>query len=122
MVSYHAAFVRRDPLSVTCNIFLPDRNQFLFKINNEAKVRRSTRLVMLGKAKVMSFKDLEEAKARRAKNEDAITKKGQRNCKRKDPVLQAPAGSRVVEGEVVNEALAATSTATQWKAPIARMY
>ncbi|KAF5844093.1 hypothetical protein GGP41_001465 [Bipolaris sorokiniana] len=65
---------------------------------------------MPGKAKMMSFKDLEEAKARRATNEDAITKKEQRNR------------SRAVEGEVVNEVLATTSTATPWRALIARMY
>ena len=70
----------------------------------------------------MSFKDHKEAKARRATNEDAITKKEQRNRKCKDPPLQVPVGSRAVEGEVVNEALATTSTATPWRALIARMY
>lgn len=38
-----------------------DQNRFLSKINNEAIVRRSTRSVVLGKAKVMSYEDLEEA-------------------------------------------------------------
>ncbi|KAF2174522.1 hypothetical protein K469DRAFT_473871, partial [Zopfia rhizophila CBS 207.26] len=45
---------------------LDDRNQFLTKINNEAKVRRSTKSVVLGKAKVMSFEDIEEARIKRA--------------------------------------------------------
>jgi hypothetical protein len=31
----------------------------LIRINNEAKVRRSTKLIILGKAKVMSFEDIE---------------------------------------------------------------
>lgn len=78
-------------------VLLKDRNQFLFKINNEAKVRRSTRAVVLGKAKVMSFEDLEEARVKRAAKEDAITKKGKRSRKRK--------GLPVFEGEIVNEAL-----------------
>ncbi|KAI9766956.1 MAG: hypothetical protein M1839_004664 [Geoglossum umbratile] len=38
-----------------------EQTQFLSRINNEAKVRQSTRSVVLGKAKVMSYEDLEEA-------------------------------------------------------------
>ena len=41
------------------------------KINDEAKVRRSTRAVVLGTAKVMSYQDLEEARAQRAEKEAA---------------------------------------------------
>jgi hypothetical protein len=37
---------------------LRDQNQFLSEINKEAKVRRSTRSLILGKAKVMSYEDL----------------------------------------------------------------
>ncbi|OCL02577.1 hypothetical protein AOQ84DRAFT_304460, partial [Glonium stellatum] len=40
-------------------------------INHEAKVRRSTKLEVLGTAKVMSYKDLEKAKAARAAKEVA---------------------------------------------------
>ncbi|KAF2844454.1 hypothetical protein T440DRAFT_361599, partial [Plenodomus tracheiphilus IPT5] len=36
------------------------------RINNEAKVRRSTRSEILGRAKVMSYQELEEARAKRA--------------------------------------------------------
>ena len=43
-----------------------DQIRFLATINNEAQVRRSTKRVVLGKAKVMSYEDLEEARARRA--------------------------------------------------------
>ncbi|KAF2463338.1 uncharacterized protein BDR25DRAFT_320034 [Lindgomyces ingoldianus] len=50
---------------------LQDYNQFLFKVNNEAKVRRSTGSVALGKAKVMSYKDLKETRAKRAAKENA---------------------------------------------------
>lgn len=40
--------------------------RFLHKINDEGKARRSTRAIVLGTAKVMSYEDLEEAKAKRA--------------------------------------------------------
>jgi hypothetical protein len=40
---------------------LQKQTQFLSKINNEAKVCRLTRSVVLGKAKVMNYEDLEEA-------------------------------------------------------------
>jgi hypothetical protein len=46
-----------------------DQNRVLSKINNEAKARRSTRSVVLGKAKEMNYEDLEEARARRAAKE-----------------------------------------------------
>ena len=48
-----------------------DQNRFLFKLNNEAKVRRSTKSILLGKAKVMSYEDLEEARAKRIAKEMA---------------------------------------------------
>ncbi|OAG01415.1 uncharacterized protein CC84DRAFT_1060972, partial [Paraphaeosphaeria sporulosa] len=38
-------------------------------LDKEAKVRRSTRSVVLGKAKVMSYEDLEEARQKRAEKE-----------------------------------------------------
>ena len=41
-------------ISFAKQTFLQDQNRFLSKINNEVKVRRSTRSVVLGKAKVMS--------------------------------------------------------------------
>ncbi|PQE19766.1 transposase protein [Rutstroemia sp. NJR-2017a WRK4] len=53
-------------ISSTKTILQEDRIQFLTIINNEAKVRRSTRSLVLGKAKVMSYEDREEARAKRA--------------------------------------------------------
>jgi hypothetical protein len=38
-------------------------------INNEAKARRSTKSLVLGKAKVMSYEGLEEARAKHAEKE-----------------------------------------------------
>ncbi len=44
----------------------------LTRMNNEAKVNRSTRLVVLGKAKVMSFEYIEVARVARATKEAII--------------------------------------------------
>jgi len=76
-------------ISFTECALLQDRNRFLSKINNEAKVRRSTRSVVLGKAKVMSFEDLSEARAKRDAKEKAIAGKGKRGRKHKSPALEA---------------------------------
>ncbi|KAG9235946.1 hypothetical protein BJ875DRAFT_357236, partial [Amylocarpus encephaloides] len=61
---------------------LEDERQSLRKINNEAKVRRSTKSVELGKAKVMSFEDIEVARAARS-TKDIIKGKGKLGRKRK---------------------------------------
>jgi hypothetical protein len=45
---------------------LDNKKQLLTIMNNEAKVRRSTKSVVLGKAKVMSYEDIEEALIKRA--------------------------------------------------------
>ncbi|XTI93687.1 hypothetical protein V2W45_1253686, partial [Cenococcum geophilum] len=45
---------------------LENDKQLLIKQNDEAKRRRSTKSTVLGKAKVMSYEDLEEARAKRA--------------------------------------------------------
>jgi arginine utilization protein RocB len=48
-----------------------DQSRLLPKVNNEAKVRRSTESVVLGKAHVMSYDDLMEARAKRAAKDAA---------------------------------------------------
>ena len=58
------------------------------KINNKAKVRRLTKLLVLGKAKVMSYKDIKETRAKRIAK-DAIKGKGKRSQKRKSNILDA---------------------------------
>jgi hypothetical protein len=73
------------------SILQEDRIQFLTTINNEAKVRRSTKSLVLGKAKVMSYEDLEEARAKRLEKEAtrAAKGKGKRGRKRKSNTLEA---------------------------------
>jgi DDE superfamily endonuclease len=48
-----------------------DQIRFLFKVNKEGKVRQSTKALILGKAKVMSYEDLQAARAKRAAKEKA---------------------------------------------------
>jgi hypothetical protein len=59
-------------------------------MNNEAKVRRSTKVVVLGQGqgRVMSFEDIEAARAARAVK-DALKSKGKRGRKRKSAALEA---------------------------------
>jgi hypothetical protein len=86
----HAAQVslaERAFLSAECAL-LDNRNQMLTRMNNEAKVRRSTRSIVLGKAKVMSFEDIEVARAARAAKE-VIKGRGKRGRKRKSAALEA---------------------------------
>jgi hypothetical protein len=68
---------------------LENDNQILVKQNDEAKRRRSTKSTMLGKAKVMSFEDLAEARAKRAAKNEASKSKGKGVRKRKCPETQA---------------------------------
>jgi hypothetical protein len=58
------------------SILQKDRIQFLTTINNEAKVRRSTKSLVLEKAKVMNYKDLKEARAKRVVKESTQAAKG----------------------------------------------
>ncbi|KAK9244194.1 hypothetical protein V1506DRAFT_507773 [Lipomyces tetrasporus] len=76
-----------------CALLL-DENRLLFQQNNESKCRKSTKLTILGKAKVMSYEDIVEAQAKRAAKEaakDAAAVKGKRGRKRESP---APAGTK----------------------------
>lgn len=57
--------------------------KFLQKINNEGGTRRSTRAIVLGTAKVMSWEDLEEAKAKRAEQKEKEARKGKRAARSK---------------------------------------
>jgi hypothetical protein len=60
----------------------------LTKLNNEAKVCRSTRLIVIGKAKVISFEDIEVARVVRIAK-DTTKSKGKRGQKRKSIILEA---------------------------------
>jgi hypothetical protein len=100
---------------------LRDEKQMLTRMNNEAKVRRSTKALKLGDAKVMSFEDIVVARAARAVKDTKV--KWKRGRKRKSDALQAdepepdePDADSEPEPEV-----ARTIEAPVWTAPVARM-
>jgi hypothetical protein len=124
------------------NALLEDRNQFLTTINNEGKIRRTTKSEILGKARVMSYEDLEKARAERAVKElkkaakeakkvasattegvEASAGKGRRGRKRNSseeagtPEPKAKI-TRISETQVEEYEIAPES----WKAPVARMW
>ena len=92
-----ASFAERDILDAE-RALLHNQNQTLISINNKAKVRRSTRSIVLGKAKVMSFEDIEVARAARAAK-DVIKGKGKRGRKRKSATLEAEEPETEAEAE-----------------------
>lgn len=84
-------------ISFAKQTLLQDQNRFLSKINGEVKARRSTRSVVLGKAKVMCYEDLKEAEAKRdAKDRTKAAKaakgQGKRGRSRKSPAPVAGRG------------------------------
>ena len=115
----------RDPLQSAAKVsfakqtLFQDQNRFLSKINNEAKVHQSTRSMVLGKAKVMSYKDLEEARAKRAAKEKATADKGKgkRGRKRKSPAPEEGSSE-----PTDNEMLELVKAPAPWRALVARMY
>ena len=83
-------FAKAAQLSFAKAVLQQNHIRLLLAINNEAKVRRSTKPVVLGTAKgtarVMSYEELEEARAKRAKQDAAkeAKGKGKRGRKRKN--------------------------------------
>ena len=94
---------------------LQDHNRFLSKINGEVKARRSTKSLVLGKAMVMTYEQLEESRAKRAADIEAAANKVKRGRKRKSSTL---------EGDAPEATAATTQTSHRsgpWRAPVARM-
>jgi len=83
-------------------------------MNNEAKVRRLTKAVVLGQGqgRVISFEDIEAARAARTVK-DAIKGKGKRGRKRKSAALEAE--------EPEPEVARTINAPVRWRAPVARM-
>jgi hypothetical protein len=106
---------------------LRDQNQFLSEINKEAKVRRLTRSLVLGKAKVMSYEDLEVARENRAAKDKVTASKGKErgSRKRKCAALEADEAepnAKVVRTRTVRKAAEDKDSVVPWMAPVARMY
>lgn len=72
-------------------------DSYLIKINNKAKVRQSTRLVVLRKVKVINYKNLKEVWVKHTAKDKAIAAKGKgkHNCPHKNPVLEIKAEAKV---------------------------
>lgn len=112
-------------MSFTKGTLQQDQIRFLITINDEAKVRWSTKLGVLGKVKVMSYKDLVAKRAKRkAKEQDKAKGKGKRKRgqKRKSPeeagTLEPKAKvARISEAQVEEDGI----TPEPWRAPVARM-
>jgi hypothetical protein len=140
-------FVRAVQIKSAQGILKDDRIQLLTEINNEAKVRRSARSVVLananrGEGKVMSYEELVEARAKYAEKESAKGKKrrgrkpksgmpetGEGTAdtvrpgrKRKSVALEAPEPNtkvaRISRTLTTDDEVMSTS----WRAPVARMY
>ncbi|KAK5110394.1 hypothetical protein LTR85_001272 [Meristemomyces frigidus] len=75
------------------NALQRDQIHFLLRTNNEAKIRRSTKSLVLGKARVVSYEDLVEARVERTRKEVAkeVGKKEKGGRKRKNNAPQADA-------------------------------
>jgi hypothetical protein len=92
-------------LSFAERTLLQEHNRFLTEINNEVKARRSTKSEKLGETRVMSYKDLEKARAERAAKEAVKeAKKTEREVKK-----------AVKEAEVVASAMSEVEEATAGK-------
>jgi hypothetical protein len=139
-------FVNASQKSFAKGILQEDRIQFLTTINDEAKVRRSTKSLVLEKAKVMSYEDLEEARAKRAEKEAAKEAKGKgkrgRKCKgatsevdeasmgkaycgrkRKSAMPEADTSEpKAKEARTSNAPESARDSVAQMTAPVARMW
>ena len=118
-------------ISFAKQTLLQDQNRFLSKINGEVKARRSTRSVVLGKAKVMSYEDLKEAEEKRDGKDKAKAAKGKGKRGRPRKIAAPAADTAVLLEETVDslapggaqldEVLLARSL-FPWQAPIAKMY
>ncbi|KAF1828123.1 hypothetical protein BDW02DRAFT_469233, partial [Decorospora gaudefroyi] len=106
---------------------LQRQNRFLSQRNKEAKVRRSTKSELLGKAKVMCYEDLQEARAKRAAKEKAAQDKAKRGHKRKTSAQEGAPKPRTMEAGLSEASSARTPMAqidkapVPWKAPVAQM-
>jgi len=66
----------------------------LFKQNNKAKVRQLTKLTIVGKAKVISYKDIEKERVKHAAKEAAAALK-KRSRKYKSPMSMGAKAKKV---------------------------
>lgn len=117
-------FTKAAQSSLAKGVLQQDRIRFLMTINNEAKVRRSTKRIVLGTAKVMSYEDLKRAREKRAEEDAAKENKGKRKRgrKRKDAVPEVDSLERTAEVVRMSEVEPANAPVSPYRVPVARMY
>ncbi|KAF2002434.1 hypothetical protein P154DRAFT_574005 [Amniculicola lignicola CBS 123094] len=98
--------------------------RFLMRINNEAKVRRLIKSVVLGTAKIMGYEGLVEARVRRDKKDAAKEAKGKekRGRKRKSVVLETEASQAEAIEPMAKKTRRSKALEQPWSVPVARMY
>jgi hypothetical protein len=77
IIAYHLLYSYIAPANTHLERICPQKR------NNEAKVRRKTKSEILGKARVMTYQDIEVARAKRAEQDTAKEAKGKRKRGRK---------------------------------------
>lgn len=85
-----------------------DQIQSLCFFSNEAKIRRVTKSTVLGKAKAMSYEDIQEARAKRVEKETRAEEKRRRKC-------TETAAAEVVDTD-------SEGGQRLWQAPVAKMW
>ncbi|KAJ4329615.1 hypothetical protein N0V87_010713 [Didymella glomerata] len=145
-------FAKAAQLSFTKTALQQNHIQLLLKVNDEAKVRRSTKSLILRTGMVMGFEELQKKRAKRADDDAAAAAKAAKasktteiteaNAKRGRKRKKATADTKVIELRKKVACVRKTSgpamstsahvniaTVTEiepaslpWKAPVARMY
>ena len=85
------------------------------KINSKVKAQQLTKLLVLGTAIVITYKQLEKAQAKRAADAEAAADKARRRRKGKSSASKEDAPEGVAQTTQTG------SGSEPWKAPVARM-
>ena len=96
-----------------------DHIQFLTAINNEAKLRRSTKSIVLGKAKVMSYEDLVAKRREREAKEQDKTKGRRKRGRKYATQTEANTPESVIDEQSEENEAAAEEL---YRAPVAQMW
>ena len=96
---------------------LYDYNQFLTRMNDEAKKRRLSKSMILGRAKVISYEDIEETRARRAAKENTKSKR-----KGSQTYQFVAAEENNFESDMAAEVVQRIKVPQLGRAPVARVY
>ncbi|KAK0247708.1 hypothetical protein LTS09_017131 [Friedmanniomyces endolithicus] len=114
-------------LSFAGRALLQEQNRFLTTVNNEAKVRRTTKTEIIGKARGMSYEDLEKARRERA------AKEAEKEARKAEKQTRAMSKTRREHDEDGQNAGASTAQPNgdiqegavapePWRGPVAKMW